>query len=219
MIVFLLSASSLTTGLVFIAKFAINKLGEVQILKYKQSLENDTEEFRHNLNFQILKYKQELNKTTIEHQIRYTKLYDERGNIIKETCNLLYNLEISLAILTSMQQGPEWIKDTERDKKCTEAISKLRAQINQNRIFFSTELCEKLEAIINDAHKIAVDIFYAKKNQEYNDHVNKTGQSITTVELLQPTKDWRQLDKKVQTDIKVALLNLAQEFRILIGVE
>lgn len=216
---FFLSASGITTGLIFIAKFTINKFGEIQILKYKQSLENDTEEFKHKLNFEAEKFKQDLNKATIEHQIRYAKLYEERGHIIKHTYNLLYKLETTLANLTSMFQGPEWTKDTERDKQTTEVIAELRTQLEQNRIFFSAELCDKIEAILTDAHKITVDIYSAKKDQEYNDYSNKTGQLRTTEELLQPTQTWRQLDLKVQKDIKAARLNLAQEFRILIGVE
>ncbi len=216
---FLLSASGITAVLIFIAKFAINKFGEVQILKYKQSLENDTEEFKHKLNFETEKFKQELNKTTIEHQIRYAKLYEERGQIIKQTYNLLYKLESSLANLTSMLQGPEWTKETERDKQTTEVIANLKTQLEQNRIFFSAELCNKIEAILTDAHKITVDIYGAKKDQEYNDYSNKTGQIRTTEELLQPTQTWRHLDQKVHKDIKAARLDLAQEFRILIGVD
>jgi hypothetical protein len=216
---FFLSASGITAGLIFIAKFAINKFGEVQTLKYKQSLEKDTEEFKHTLNFETEKFKQELNKTTIEHQIRYAKLYEERGHIIKQTYNLLYKLESSLANLTSMFQGPDWTKDTERDKQTTEVIAELRAHLEQNRIFFSQDLCDRIEAILTNAHKITVDIFAAKKDQEYNDYSNKTGQFRTTEELLQPTQTWRELDQKVQTEIKAARLNMAKEFRKLIGVE
>jgi hypothetical protein len=216
---FFLSASGITAGLIFIAKFAIAKFGEVQILKYKQSLENDTEDFKNKLNFETEKFKQELNKATIEHQIKYAKLYEERGHIIKQTYNLLYELENALANLTSMFQGPEWTKDAERDKQTTQAITELKTQLEQNRIFFSADLCNKIEAILTDAHQITVDIYAAKKDQEYNDYSNKTGQFRTTEELLQPTQTWRQLDQKVQKEIKAARLNMAQEFRILIGVD
>lgn len=216
---FFLSASGITAGLIFIAKFAINKFGEVQILKYKQSLKNDTEEFKHKLNFETEKFKQELNKATIEHQIRYAKLYEERGRIIKQTYNLLYKLETSLANLTSMFQGPKWTKDTESDKLTTKLIAELRTQLEQNRIFFSADLCDKIEAILAEAHQISVDVYGAKRGQEYNDYSDKTGQFRTTEELLQPIQTWRQLDQKVQRDIKAARLNLAQEFRVLIGVE
>ncbi|MDH7462155.1 hypothetical protein QEG73_12730 [Chitinophagaceae bacterium 26-R-25] len=216
---FFLSVSGITAGLIFIAKFAINQFGKVQILKYKQSLENDTEEFKHKLNFETEKFKQELNKATIEHQIKYTKLYEERGLIIKQTYNLLYKLENSLTNLTSMFQGSDWTKDTERDKQTNEVIAELRTQLEQNRIFFSADLCSIIENILIDAHKITIDIYSAKQDQEYNDNSNKAAQFRTTEEILQPIQTWRQLDQKAQKDIKALRLNLAQEFRILIGVE
>lgn len=162
---FFLSASGITAGLIFIAKFAINKFGEVQILKYKQSLKNDTEEFKHKLNFETEKFKQKLNKATIEHQIRYAKLYEERGRIIKQTYNLLYKLETSLANLTSMFQGRKWTKDTESDKLTTKVIAELRTQLEQNRIFFSADLCDKIEAILAEAHQISVEVYGAKRGQ------------------------------------------------------
>ena len=216
---YFLSSSVITAGLVYLAKLIIDKFVESRIEKYKNSLQKDTESFRHNLNFEAEKFRHELNKTSIEHQIKYSKLYEERGQIIKQTYNLLYELENSLTNLTSMFQGPEWTKDTERDRKTTDVITQLKTHLEQNRIFFSTELCNKIEAIIVEAHKIAVDIYVAKKDQEYNDHSNKIGQFRTTEELLQPIQTWQQLDQKVQRDINSARLDLAQEFRILIGVE
>ena len=215
---FFLSTSVITVGLIYLAKFVLDKFVEVKIEKYKHSLQNDTEEFKFKLNFETEKFKQELNKTTIEHQIKYTKLYEERGQIIKLTYNLLFELENSLLNLTSMFQGPDWTKDTERDKKATETVTSLRTHLEQNRIFFSADLCNNIETILSDSHKVIVDIYKAKSDQQYNDK-NKVGNYLTTAELLQPTQTWRELDKKVQNELRGARLNLAQEFRKLIGVE
>jgi hypothetical protein len=216
---FFLSTSIITGGLIYLAKFLLDKFVEIKIEKYKNSLQNDTEEFKHKLNFETKKFTHELNKTSIEHQIKYSKLYEERGQIIKLTYNLLFELENSLLNLTSMFQGPEWTTDTERDKKASETINNLRTHLEQNRIFFSANLCSNIETILADAHKIIVDIYAAKGDQRHNDNSNKTGKYLTTAELLQPTQTWRELDKKAQTEIKAARLNLAQEFRKLIGVE
>ena len=216
---FFLSTSIITGGLIYLAKFLLDKFVEIKIERYKHSLQNDTEEFKHKLNFETEKFKQELNKTTIEHQIKYTKLYEERGQIIKLTYNLLFELENSLLNLTSMFQGSEWTKETERDKKATDTITGLRTHLEQNRIFFSADLCSNIEIILADAHKITVDIDIAKRDQQFNHNSNKVGNYLTTAELLQPTQTWRELDTKAQNEIKAARLNLAQEFRKLIGVE
>lgn len=84
---FFLSASIVTGGLVYITKLIIDKFVESRIEKYKNSLQQDTENFKHNLNFEAEKFRHELNTASIEHQIKFTKLYEERGQVIK----LIYN--------------------------------------------------------------------------------------------------------------------------------
>jgi Zn-dependent oligopeptidase len=213
-----LSTSVITAGLVYLAKLIIDKFVESRIDKYKNSLQKDTESFRHNLNFEAEKFRYDLNTLSVEHQIKYSKLYEERGQIIKQIYNLLLDLENSLSNQTTLFQGPEWINDTERDKKATESIQILRSQFEQNRIFFSIDLCKKIESIIADSHKITIDMFMAKKYEQRNGNYNRQGIDVSEKELLRPIDTWQELDKKVQNDIKSARLNLAQEFRVLIGV-
>jgi len=215
---YFLSTSVITAGLIYLAKLIIDKFAEARFEKYKASLQNETENFRHNLNFEAEKFRHELNTTATEHQIRYSKLYEERGQVIKSIYNLLLELENSLAKLTTMFQGPEWTTDTERDKVVTENIQKLRSYLEQNRIFFSEALCSKIEAILSDAHKITVDMYTAKRTEIMNDNYNKRGHILGEQALLKPLEIWRELDDKVQRDIKAARLDLAQEFRTLIGV-
>jgi hypothetical protein len=215
---YFLSTSVITAGLIYLAKLIIDKFAEARFEKYKVSLQNETENFRHDLNFEAEKFRHELNTTATEHQIRYSKLYEERGQVIKSIYNLLLELENSLAKLTTMFQGPEWTTDTERDKVVTENIQKLRSYLEQNRIFFSEALCSKIEVILSDAHKITVDMFTAKRTEIMNDNYNKRGHILGEQALLKPLEMWRELDDKVQRDIKAARLDLAQEFRTLIGV-
>jgi Zn-dependent oligopeptidase len=215
---YFLSTSVITGGLIYLAKLIIDKFAEARFEKYKASLQNETENFRHNLNFEAEMFRHELNTTATEHQIRYSKLYEERGQVIKAIYNLLLELENSLAKLTTMFQGPEWTTDTERDKVVAENIQKLRSYLEQNRIFFSEALCSKIEAILSDAHKITDDIFKAKKIEIMNENYNKRGHILGEQALLKPLEMWRELDNKVQRDIKSARLDLAQEFRTLIGV-
>jgi len=215
---YFLSTSVITAGLIYLVKLIIDKFAEARFEKYKASLQNETENFRHNLNFEAEKFRHELNTTATEHQIRYSKLYEERGQVIKSIYNLLLELENSLAKLTTMFQGPEWTTDTERDKVVTENIQKLRSYLEQNRIFFSEALCSKIEAILSDAHKITVDMYTAKRTEIMNDNYNKRGHILGEQALLKPLEIWRELDDKVQRDIKAARLDLAQEFRTLIGV-
>lgn len=99
---FFLSASVITGGLVYLAKLVIEKFVEARIEKYKNSLKTETESFRHSLSFEAEKFRHELNTSSIEHQIKYPKLYEERGQVVKLIYNLLLALEKSLSSLTTM---------------------------------------------------------------------------------------------------------------------
>lgn len=217
-ITFFLTTSVITTAIVYLAKLIIDKFAESRLENYKNSLEQKAENFRHELNLETEKFRHDLNTTLIEHQIKYTKLYEERGQVIKLLYNSLLDLETALLNLTTLWQGPEWTTDTERDKVATETIKNLRIHLEQNRIFFSEELCNKIESILTDSHKITVEMYIAKKNEQRNQSYNKTGIELTEKELLSPSNTWHKLDKKVQQDLKLAKLDVAQEFRILIGV-
>lgn len=215
---YFLSTSIITAGVIYLAKIIIDKFIESRIEKYKTTLEKDTLSFKHKLNIKAETFRQDLNKTSFEHQIKYSKLYEERGQIIKETYNLLIVLENSLSSLTTVWQGHEWVTDGERDKKSTNSIQTLKTQIERNRIFFSAELCEKLESIIKDSHQITVQMSMAKSGERRNEYYNKRGIHLDTKELSKPSDSWHELDEKVQKEIKAARLNLEEEFRLLIGV-
>lgn len=215
---FFLSASVITAGIIYLAKLIIDKLAESRIENYKNSLQKDTEGFRHNLSLEAEKFRHELNTNSIEHQIKYSKLYEERGQVVKLIYNLLLDLETSLSNMTTLFQGPEWIEDTEREKKSKESIKNLKEALEQNRIFFSGILCEKIESILSDSHTIVIEMFFAKNQESRNQKYNQIGIDLTKDELLKPSDTWHVLDKQVQKEIKAARLDLAQEFRILIGV-
>lgn len=48
-----------------------------------------------------------LSKTSLEHQIKYSKLYKERSEIIKQTYSQIINIENELINLTTSWQGSE----------------------------------------------------------------------------------------------------------------
>jgi hypothetical protein len=191
---------------------------KANIEKYKSLLQKDTESFKNSLNIEAERFKYELNTLSIEHQIRYSKLYEERGQVIKRIYNLLVDLETSLAELTTLFQGPEWIEDTQRENKTRLSIHELKRYLEYNRIFFNEGLCLKIESILSDSHNISIEMALAKISELRNQKYNKQGIEISVDELSKPSNTWHVLDEKVQKEINAARLELAQEFRSLIGV-
>ena len=205
---YFLSTSVITAGLVYIIKILLDKFAESRVEKYKHELNLETEKFRN-----------DLNTSAIEHQIVYSKLYEERGQVIKKIYILLVELEQSLANLTTVWQGPEWVTDTDRDKITNESILNLRRELEYNRLFFSDDLCKKIETILSDSHNIRVKMIVAKKKEERIDKYSRRTLNLKPEELTEPLDIWTELDSKVQNEIKSARLELAQEFRLLIGVK
>lgn len=61
-------------------------------------------------------------------------------------------------------------------------------------------------------------MYKAKMYEQRNINLERHQIDLNEKELLNPINTWFELDEKVQKEIKAARLNLAQEFRDLIGV-
>jgi dsDNA-binding SOS-regulon protein len=217
LLLYLIPTTGFVGGLIFLAKLVIEKIFESGLEKYKNTLQQDTEKFRHSLTLESEKFRHDLNKASIEHQVKYTKLYEKRGEIIRLTYNQFLELENSLANVTTVFQGPDWFKDTEREEKALKCNQALKNQLEQNRIFFSEKLCEEIELILEESKNIVRKMIRAKVMGQRNEVRNRKG-DLSFKELVKPLDTRGELDKIVQTEIKAARLNLAQEFRALIGV-
>ena len=62
-------------------------------------------------------------------------------------------------------------------------------------------------------------MFIAKRKEQRIDRNNRRQIEMTVDELLEPSNKWTELELKVQNEIKAARLELAKDFRPLIGVE
>jgi hypothetical protein len=194
-----LSVGGITVGavVVYLGKLILDKSSAVLIEDYKNKLE-------------MLK---------IEHQIRFTKLYEERGEVIKTVYQSLYELEHKLEYLTSPFQGPEWKHDLNREKEAIDHLNKTSKQLEINRIFFNESLCNEIASTLNDCRDVIIRMKNAKENSRdigkgYYDNSSQKGEKRKT-----PTQIWIEAQNKVKNEIKNQRLKLAQSFRDLIGVE
>lgn len=201
---FFVTTSTITLGIVYILKLLIDKFAESRIEKYKSSLQTDTENFKHRLSLEAEKFRNELSISSIEHQIVYSKLYEERGHIIKKIYGLLLELELSLMNLTTVFQGAEWTTDTERDKKANESINTLRRELEINRLYFSDDLCKRIESILDESHQITVEMFVAKKKEQRIENSIRRNIDLKPEELTASLDKWTELDDKVKKEIKSA---------------
>lgn len=193
-------SSTAITGLVgYLAKKIIDKYLEHGLEKYKADLQLDTE-----------KYKSELKRIELEHQIKYSKLHEERAQTIKELYSFLIDLQKHLILFTTPFQGQDWTTDTERENDTKEVFERINQFFLKNRIYLSLPVCDKIQGILTDSWGIIVQMSVTKRSAQYN---------TTGPEKAQSLKEWQSLYSKIGKEIDTARLSLEDEFRKIIGAE
>lgn len=189
-----LTIGGTTIGLivVYLGKFILNKSSELLIENHKSKLE----------------------LTRIEHQIRFSSLHSERGEIIKLLYQDLYELEEKLVIMTSLFQGPDWAKDKTRDDDAIKKYQETFKRLEKNRIYFSDELCVEISKALDYYKKIIEQMLHAKNKTKYEND----GSGFRFPEGQGSLELWMDAEKKAEKDIRDLRLNLAVQFRELIGV-
>ncbi len=168
----------------------------------------------------LANHKNKLDLLKIEHQIRFSKLNEERGNVIKEIFQSLYNLEEKLKTLTTTAQGPDWINDNVREESAIKQLNQTKDLLEVNRIFFSENQCNSIEKTLNECLDVIDRMCKAKQNYTFREQIRVSGGADTfTNDDENPLKIWQSAEKKVKKEIKEERLKLAKEFRDLIGVK
>ncbi|MFD0963225.1 hypothetical protein [Pseudofulvibacter geojedonensis] len=199
---FSIGGLTITGIVVFLGKLILTKSSDIIIENHKNQLEISKANHQNQL---------EIFKT--EHQIKFSKLHAERGEIVKEIYKAFYELEIKLESMTTLFQGPEWTTDKTRDE---DAISKYRETLQlleNNRIFFSEELCTQLTSALEDYKAIINQMLQAKNHARFESDGSgyRFPDGEGSIDL------WRDAEKKTKNEIRELRLELARVFRDLIG--
>jgi len=204
----LFSTLGISSIIIYLGKRFIDKSLELGVEKYKNTLDKDLETHKLELSKQSDAFKAELKISELEHQIKYSKLHEERALTIKQLYSLLIELQTFLGHLTSPFQGPEWTTDTKREIDARLALDNFKNYFLQNRIYFSIGLCDKIDAILKLGWDIIVEMSVTKVTAVYNS---------TGPERADSLNKWHEQDVKVKSEINSARLDLEAEFRKLIG--
>src|SRR5690606_37161620 len=127
------SISTITAGLIFLAKMCINYFISKGVEKYKTELNKEVEVF-----------KSELKIKEAQSQIKFTRLHEERALSIKELYEHSLNLQNAIFNLTQPSQGPEW-KGKELNNLVYSKLKKFQGHFVLCKILIQKDLCEKIE--------------------------------------------------------------------------
>jgi hypothetical protein len=152
------------------------------------------------------KYKANLGRANAEHQIRYGRLHEERGEKIKLLYTLIFGLEKNLRAFTNFMQKGNLYTDTLPSTEVKQSLADVKEALELNRIYFSDELCSKIEAMMDKSTTALARMNSAK---------------LMDAGILpggDPTDIWLAVDVYVQNEVYQTRLDLVNEFHQLIGV-
>ncbi len=204
---YFLSITALTGAAVWFGKLLINKAFDFSIEKYKSSLQKDMEAF-----------KSQLSKMALEHQIKFSKLHEDRAEKIKILYTQIVNLEQSLIDSTWIAQGPEYMHALHLDKKCQDNLRELNFTLNLNKIYFSDTTIKKFESIFSEAWEIINRMRQARSSGIAANEYIQSGQLVPEI-YLKDDHLWIDAHKKTANEFKILKEDLENEFRILLGIQ
>ena len=187
-ILFQIGFGGLTLGgiIIYLGKIVIGKSSEV-------FLENQ-------------KYKLEVNK--IEHQVKYSKLHEERAIVIKELYISLFDIESILSLIAAQNQLDKWeSSDITSEKMVSKKYQETKVFLEKNRIYLKNELCEKIINLLDDCLFLTTKMITSKTS---NNKSIKPNEDIVS--------QWRINEIESAQKIKEQRLELAEVFREIIGV-
>jgi hypothetical protein len=196
--------ATVTAGLVWLAKIVISRAIDAGGDAYKNRLASELEVHKSNLDMMKIQY-----------QIQYSTLNEKRGEIIAKLYSVLYDLEQDLMYYTSLAQGAEWVSDMERDKKAMKTFSETKEIFEKNRIYFSENLCNKLENVLIEREEVIKNM---RKAKIIATHIGQT-KEIQIGDTKKPMEIWMKQEEIAREEIVESRKQLADEFRSLIGVE
>jgi len=189
---FFISTSTIISAIVYLAKKTIEYLSKTGIEKFKNDLEQNTE-----------LSKAEILRQNFEHNVKFSKLHEERANVIVLIYRKLCDLEISIKNTISILSVNE---NTDNQRKITkELLFDFYKSFLENEIFFNDsvgtqirQLCDSLY-IRQECISIMAEIDYLRSEANLN------------------TSDYDYLimkDKIVEIKSEIR-----KEFKIILGVE
>ena len=205
---FLATLTGASTVIIWLGKFIITKTVDVGIEKYKAELVKDIE-----------KHKAELSRITLEHQVMFSKLHEQRAEKIKLLHDKVINLEKSLTYSTIKNgQGGDFGSDIERDAKVRNLTAELSELIDAERIYFSDSTILKFDSLIKESNEISQKMENVRLNwREYNRLVKNV--EPVPDEIIDEMRKWDAVEMRVKNEFKELQLELANEFRQLLGIK
>lgn len=200
----LFSSLTILALLGYLGREVINIFVSKNLELFKQKLSQDLEIYKQKLNQEIENVKSKLTMMTTEHQVKFSRLHQERAELIKKLYSAITQYESYLRGHLAIMNSHEFHDQAEAWKgRLAESIQSIRTVYNYNKIYFSRTMCEELDYFLKAAEGIT----------------NK----IMTADRSLSTKDAQRLREELMELVDRSILplkaDLERDFRVLLGVE
>jgi hypothetical protein len=173
--------------------------------EYDEKLETHKAQMKAQSDVELEKLRSSLAVASAERNVRFTKLHERRAKVISKTYALLRDLHTKLGNYVK-PFSPAWDRSRdEKRKEVAEAHDAFFSYYSQNKIFLSKEAVTKIDDINQQSGKIIYDFFY--------------GIEMKTADQGDSLKVWLEICNRVKDEMPVALGELEEEFRKLLGDE
>ena len=157
----------------FLAKSLLEKL----IVRDTRAFETD---LKTKSDSTIERLKTELQLTTIEHQVRFSKLHEKRAEVITELygylVEALWEAESFLSLIEWNGEPTKKEKHSEANKKLVE----LYRYFDKNRIYIPKEICSSLDSLVKNVRSqvIKFGVWVGYENNQLTDDSHKQKMQI-----------------------------------------
>ena len=154
----------------------------------------------------IEKFKADLQLSAVEHQVRFSKLYERRAEILAELYELLVKATWETSRFTSLMQ---WEDDPDKKEQYRTAMNAIAAYfrfLDQNRIWLPSDICEPLEEFAKALRKPTIEL------DTYLSIENPTAQTLQDLR-----NAWKEAWELVENDIPKLRKAIEERFRSILG--
>lgn len=192
-------SAALVAVLGWLAKSLVSSLLEKDIQKYKIELEREKES-------ELEKMRCQLSQLTNEHKIRFERLHERRDEVIatlySKIVEFYRNVDNFVDLIFLLGEAA-----IEKEEVALfDAVDSLKVYAEKNRIYFSEELCARLDALYNTADEPTVLLRLAVENPDA-----AKDKSIVL-------EAWKAAREKIDGEVQEIRKEIESDFRSLLGV-
>lgn len=196
------------------ATIEIKKLELAQNLEsYRQTIQKENSEFQHGLSERLQEHKGRLEQINYEYNTRFSRLHQERADVIKIVYKHLMKLQAAMFTFTrTMHPIYEDAAKEEKERldNVNDAFAELADCYGPNKIFLSKSLCEKIDHIFFEYRDKGWD--FAQTQRMFKE------QSIPREAYRLEIDKANKISDSIKDEMPPLINELEAEFRNLLGV-